>query len=218
MSPTNPTWIFCSPYLKSLCTPSILFLVSLFPIPSYIFPPTLLLPILFLSPPLCPVSQILSSPLWIPFLRAPPSPPSYPSRHPPPPTNHLSPLPSSVLPLFPAARAPLPPSSLRTPRRRAPAPAPGTEASSAREAARRRSPTRRAGSCLTWTSVSFTVCGEATTAMDRAHKVDSDHSKKNKRILRRPVEQEGTSFQRSDQGDVTTMSSWRKDSGMQRSH
>lgn len=32
------------------------------------------------------------------------------------------------------------------------------------------------------------------------------------------MEQEGTSFQRSDQGDVTTMSSWRKDSGMQRSH
>lgn len=32
------------------------------------------------------------------------------------------------------------------------------------------------------------------------------------------MEQEGTSFQRSDQGDITTVSSWRKDSGMQRSH
>lgn len=130
--PTKPMWTSSSPYLKPLCAPSFLFLAFLFPLPSCLFPPPLLHPVLFLSPPPSPASLIVSPPLWVPFPRARPSPRSYPSRLPPSPTNHLSPLPSSALPLFPAARAPLPPSSPQTPRRRAPAPAQETEASSAR--------------------------------------------------------------------------------------
>lgn len=70
--------------------------------------------------------------------------------------------------VFPVARAPPPHCSPPTLRRRAPVPARETGASSARGAARRRSLTRRAGCPPTWTSVSSTPCGGATTVTGRA--------------------------------------------------
>lgn len=73
-----------------------------------------------------------------------------------------------LFPLFPVARAPQPHCSRPTRRRRAPAPAPGTAASSVREAAKRLSLMRRAECHLTWTSVSFTPCGEVTIVTGRA--------------------------------------------------
>lgn len=71
-------------------------------------------------------------------------------------------------PLFPVARAPQPHCSRPTRRHRAPAQAPETAASSAKEAAKRLSPTRRAECRPTWTSVSFTPCGAVTTVTGRA--------------------------------------------------
>lgn len=95
--------------------------------------------------------------------------------------NHLPPL-SSAPPLSPAIRAPQPPCSPPTLRLRAPAPVRGMEVcSEAREEAKQPSLMRRAGSRPTWTSVSFTCCGEATKLTARAHKEASDPSEEDTR-------------------------------------
>lgn len=76
----------------------------------------------------------------------------------------------------PVARAPQPRCSPPTLRRRAPVPAPETGAFSAKEAAKRLSPMKRAECRRTWTSLSFTPCGEATTATGRVLRQVSDPS------------------------------------------
>lgn len=68
------------------------------------------------------------------------------------------------------------------------------EASSAREAARRLSPTRREGSHLTWTSASFTGCGEVTTAKAKALREDWDPSEEHKEGAGCQIERDGLLF------------------------
>lgn len=165
----------------------LLFLLSHNPLPSYLFSPPLILLVLSLFQPLSlifqPVTQTLSF-LLLASLLPPPFTPSYLSPSIPLlfATNHRSPLPFYTPPLFPVARALRPLCSPPTLRRRAPAPAPETGASSAKEAAKQLSLMKRVEFHPTWTSLSFTASGEVITVMARAPKEVWDPSEGDKAV------------------------------------